>query len=149
MLVELLKKLAKGLNDFGIPYMIIGGQAVMLYGEPRLTKDIDTTVGVGPEEVNTFIALCNSIGLRPLPDAPEKFVEKTFVLPAEDLESGFRVDFIFSVSQYEREAITRARPVAIDDVKVYFASVEDLIIHKIVAGRARDLEDVRKIILKI
>jgi hypothetical protein len=31
---------------------------------------------------------------------------------------------------------------------VNFASVEDVIIHKIVAGRERDLEDVRKIILK-
>lgn len=26
--------------------MIIGGQAVMVYGEPRLTKDIDITLGV-------------------------------------------------------------------------------------------------------
>jgi hypothetical protein len=27
--------------------MIIGGQAVLLYGEPRLTKDIDITLGRG------------------------------------------------------------------------------------------------------
>ena len=26
--------------------MIIGGQAVLLYGEPRLTRDIDITLGV-------------------------------------------------------------------------------------------------------
>ncbi|GAH87084.1 unnamed protein product, partial [marine sediment metagenome] len=25
--------------------MIIGGQAVLLYGEPRLTRDIDVTLG--------------------------------------------------------------------------------------------------------
>jgi len=25
--------------------MVIGGQAVLLYGEPRLTKDIDITLG--------------------------------------------------------------------------------------------------------
>jgi hypothetical protein len=31
---------------------------------------------------------------------------------------------------------------------VCFASLEDLIIHKILAGRPRDLEDVRSILLK-
>jgi len=27
--------------------MVIGGQAVFLYGEPRMTKDIDITLGMG------------------------------------------------------------------------------------------------------
>jgi len=29
--------------------MVIGGQAVLLYGEPRLTRDIDITLGIGVE----------------------------------------------------------------------------------------------------
>ena len=37
---------------------------------------------------------------------------------------------------------------AIGSRHVAFASVEDLIIHKIFAGRPRDLEDVRSVILK-
>lgn len=28
-------------NDVAVPYMIIGGQALLLYGEPRLTRNID------------------------------------------------------------------------------------------------------------
>jgi len=31
--------------------MVIGGQAVLLYGEPRLTKDIDITLGKGIESL--------------------------------------------------------------------------------------------------
>jgi hypothetical protein len=31
--------------------MVIGGQAVLLYGEPRLTRDIDVTLGIGVEEL--------------------------------------------------------------------------------------------------
>ncbi len=33
-----------------IPYMVIGEQAVLLYGEPHLTKDIDITVGIGARD---------------------------------------------------------------------------------------------------
>jgi len=38
---NLLVNLAKALDEAGIPYMLIGGQAVLIYGEPRLTRDID------------------------------------------------------------------------------------------------------------
>ena len=48
----------------------------------------------------------------------------------------------------ERQALQRAIPVNLNGTVVRFASVEDLIIHKIFAGRPRDLEDVRGILLK-
>jgi len=38
MFQKLLKKIANELNAHNIPYMVIGGQAVFIYGEPRLTK---------------------------------------------------------------------------------------------------------------
>ena len=41
MFQDLLKRVAGELSRNAIPYMVIGGQAVLLYGEPRLTKDID------------------------------------------------------------------------------------------------------------
>jgi hypothetical protein len=43
MFQQLLETIALGLEKRGIPYMVIGGQAVLLYGEPRLTRDIDVT----------------------------------------------------------------------------------------------------------
>ena len=56
--------------------------------------------------------------------------------------------FIFSLSPYERQAIERAKDVKMRRGSVKFASLEDVIIHKLVAGRARDIEDVRSMILK-
>jgi len=38
--------------------------------------------------------------------------------------------------------------VKIGEIKISFASVEDLIIFKIFSGRERDIEDVRSVILK-
>jgi hypothetical protein len=70
------------------------------------------------------------------------------VLPALDEATGIRVDFIFSFTPYESQAIQRAKKVRILNQEVCFAAVEDLIIHKIFAGRARDIEDVQMVILK-
>ena len=46
MFEEILSNIGSSLKKHNIPYMIIGGQAVLLYGEPRLTRDIDITLGV-------------------------------------------------------------------------------------------------------
>jgi hypothetical protein len=70
------------------------------------------------------------------------------VLPCSDPPSGIRVDLIFSFSPFEHLAISRARTVRIGRAELRFASLEDLVIHKLIAGRARDLEDVRHILLK-
>jgi hypothetical protein len=75
-------------------------------------------------------------------------VEQTSVLPTSEKESGIRVDFIFSFTPYERQAIARSKAVLLGGTEVMFASAEDVVIHKIFAGRPRDLEDARSILIK-
>ena len=55
MFESLLKKLSQELNLQSIPYMVIGGQAVLVYGEPRLTKDIDITLGINVDELDKLV----------------------------------------------------------------------------------------------
>jgi len=145
---RLLKKIAIQLKEGAIPYMVIGGQAVLLYGEPRLTRDIDITLGIGVEQLRQVKKILRTMGLKILVKNDKEFVAKTMVLPAMDRESGIRIDFTFSYSLYERQAIERAKDVKLGRTSVRFASLEDLMIHKVIAGRARDLEDVRSILLK-
>jgi len=148
MFERLLKSIAQGLERLGIPYMLIGGQAVLLYGEPRLTRDIDVTVGVGPERLSEILEWVTGNGWQVLVEAPVEFVAKTMVLPCLDPASGIRMNLIFSFSAYEQQALKRARRVPLGGAQVCFASLEDLIVHKVLAGRPRDLEDVRSMLLK-
>jgi hypothetical protein len=41
---QALVRLAQLLSEHGIPYMVIGGLANAVWGEPRTTLDIDVTV---------------------------------------------------------------------------------------------------------
>jgi hypothetical protein len=128
--------------------MVIGGQAVLLYGEPRLTKDIDITLGVGLERLSEIRAIVDRLRLEYVTDNVDDFAKETMVLPVIDQKSGIRVDLIFSFSPYERQAIERAREISIGRTKVRFAGLEDVVIHKVIAGRPRDIEDVLSILVK-
>jgi predicted nucleotidyltransferase len=145
---SLLKKISRELNKASIPYMVIGGQAVLLYGEPRLTRDIDITLGVGVEELDRVKKIASGISLKILVKGEKDFVERTMVLPTIEEKSSIRVDFIFSFSSYERQAIKRAKDTKLGRIFVTFASLEDIVIHKMIAGRARDIEDIKSILLK-
>jgi hypothetical protein len=143
---ELLTRLSSALGERKIPFMLIGGQAVLLHGEPRLTQDVDVTLGVSPDHLPEVLAASTGADLAPLPEDLESFVRETFVLPLEDPRSGVRVDLIFSTTPYEAGAIERAVWVELGEASVPFASPEDLILHKLFAGRPRDLEDVRSVV---
>lgn len=148
MFKELIERIAVSLDQDRIPYMIIGGQAVLYYGEPRFTKDIDITLGIDADSLSKVLVLTSELNLTILVNDVEDFVKKTMVLPLLDASTGVRVDFIFSHSQYERQAIERSNKVKFGDTIVRFASLEDVVIHKIIAGRPRDMEDVSTILLK-
>ena len=128
--------------------MVIGGQAVLVHGEPRLTRDIDITLGVDSTQLNKVLTAVASISLASAVADVESFVRKTNVLPLSDPVSNIRVDLIFSFTPYESEAVRRAVTVVLNEVPVRFASAEDLIIHKLVAGRPRDIEDIRGVLAR-
>lgn len=147
MLSEVLQRVARALDGARIPYMVIGGQAVLVHGEPRLTRDIDVTLGVSVDRLTDVVAAAEAAGLKPLVD-PEPFARETMVLPCAEASTGVRVDLVFSESGFEREAIRRAIAVQVGHATVRFVTAEDLIVHKLIAARPRDLEDVRSILAR-
>jgi hypothetical protein len=144
----LLERIAAELARSGIPYMVIGGQAVLIHGEPRATRDIDVTLGLGADGYAAVSAATARLGLRVMAPDAERFVREHMVLPAIEDKTGIRVDFIFSFTPYEQQAIVRAVPREIGAGQVRFATLEDVIIHKLFAGRPRDIEDVRSMLAR-
>jgi predicted nucleotidyltransferase len=145
----LLASLTSELDRRGIRFMLIGGQAVLLHGEARFTADVDITLDAGPAALSELRAACDTLRLTPVAPASESletFVRRTFVLPARHAATGIRVDFIFSTTPYEAEAVSRAQRVPVGGTPVPFATAEDLVIHKLFAGRARDVEDVAGVV---
>ena len=148
MYQELLGKIALILKKAQIPYMVIGGQAVLVYGEPRMTRDIDITLDADIDTLDDILLALDNTAFRPLPLDVHQFATNTRVLPIQDDETKIRVDLIFSFSSYEHVAIGRSKVLNLNGIDVSFASPEDLVIHKLVAGRPRDIEDCQSILLR-
>ena len=63
MFAEIIARIGAGFVRHRIPYMIIGGQAVLLYGEPRLTRDIDITLGVNIDRITELLAVVKELSI--------------------------------------------------------------------------------------
>ena len=139
-----LLELARLLDRREIPYMVIGGLANAVWGQPRATLDIDVTIWAPLREVDSLMAYLEP-AFVPVMDDPARFVAHTRVLPVRH-RSGVRADLIFGGLAFEEEAIRRAREVLVQGVPVKFCTAEDLILHKVISDRERDQEDVRGIL---
>ncbi len=146
-LEEALKKVQDFLKKQGVQYMIIGGIGNLIWGEPRLTVDIDITVQISEAKEQDFIKEVSS-RFRILTDKPHDFVKKTRVLPVEITE-GVKGDFVFAGLDYEKKAIERAMDVELSkNSMVRVCTAEDLIIHKAISEREKDWQDIEGILLR-
>ncbi len=144
-LVTAVAEITSCLAEQNIPYAIIGGLAVQYWGEPRATRDIDITVLVPTASLDAFLQQLIS-RFSPRVENAIAFARCSRMLLLQT-ESGIPIDISLGIPGYEEEVMKRAINVEWptgDTVRII--SCEDLIIHKCVAGRPRDLEDVSGIL---
>jgi hypothetical protein len=140
---EVITALSRVLPRFGEWYLF-GAQAVIAFGVPRLSADVDVTLRLAPESTQTFINEMSAAGFELRTLDPE-LVRRASVLPFVHVPSAMPVDVVLAGSGLEDEFLRRARPIAIEGVAVPTIDPEDLVIAKILAGRPKDLEDARGI----
>ena len=146
-LVEAALEIAGFLTKQRVPYAILGGFAVQYHGQPRQTSDIDLVVLVPDVELDRFMdGLLKAFPSR-IRDA-KNFALKNRVLLLSTTD-GTPIDLSFGIPGYEEEAMKRVTRLSIPGKgSLRLLGAEDLIIHKCVAGRARDLEDIESIIIR-
>jgi hypothetical protein len=143
---QALVALATLLDSAGLAYMVIGGMANLVWGEPRATLDIDVTIWVDERDIPDVVAKLTRELEVLVPDAVE-FILRTRVLPLR-AAGGVRVDLLFGLLSFEQQAIARAKPVQVGGATIRFCTAEDLILHKIISSRTKDLADARGVVLR-
>lgn len=140
-----IQKVVGFLDDHKIPYMLIGGLVVSIWGETRVTHDADFKVSID----------------MPLADfrrlVLERFPERSMNIPDHRKSAHIvhvfaspevAVDLLVSIFDYEKEAIKRAVVADLLGLRVRVCGAEDLIIHKAISNRSKDWIDVAGILLR-
>lgn len=142
---DLLRALSAALNTQGIRWYLFGAQAVAIWGRPRLTTDVDVTVGLesGSE---ALVALLSGAGFKLSDVFSDEFVRSTRVLPLIHQSSGMPLDVVLAGPGLEEQFLDRAVVVSLEDFTVPVISPEDLVVTKVLAGREKDVEDIRGVL---
>ena len=127
-------------------YCFIGGLAVQRWGEPRNTRDADLTLvtGFGGEEPFVDKLLSAFQGRRS--DA-KSFALQYRVLLLE-AANGTPLDIALGAMPFEKNSVQRSSLWQLpENTSLRTCSAEDLIVHKVFAGRERDWLDVEGVLL--
>ena len=148
LFTPLLERLAAALGAAGVSYMVIGGQAVIQHGQSRLTEDIDITLGIEVSDWRRADALLRAADFVPRVLDYEDVAIKGGLLLLADRSTSIRLDAALSGSEFEQAALKRAQVLRVGKMNVRFVAPDDLVIQKLVAGRERDHDDVRRLLRK-
>src|SRR5213595_4112997 len=55
--LDIVRDVSQRLDNAGISYMLTGSMAMNYYAQPRMTRDIDVVIAIGPEDVGRVAAL--------------------------------------------------------------------------------------------
>lgn len=147
------KGILTSLDTNKIDYMVVGSVASMLYGEPRLTADMDVVVEIPLSSVPDFDKIFPSdrFYIPPIEIISQEVVNRRQFNILE-LASGLKVDFIVrrgdshSIAEFARRRLITFLP----GFDAFVAAPEDIIIKKLIyfrEGRSqKHLADIRGII---
>jgi len=151
---NLISLFVQPLNALQIPYLVTGGVASVIYGEPRLTRDIDLVIALHARDAERFAHAwpADQFYVPPLEvivEESERSAHGHFNVIHH--ESTMRADvYLPGDDALNRWALEHPVLRRVDDVEVALAPIEAVILSKLryyqMGGSARHLRDIRQML---
>ncbi len=140
--VEVYRALGAALSEVAVRWYVFGAQAAIIHGAARFTQDIDVTVLLDSVEPSRLVSALKARGFALRVSDEQGFIEQTRVLPTLHERTSIPVDVVLGGPGLEELFAERAQQTDVGGATVPVARVEDVVVMKVLAGRAKDLEDV-------
>ncbi|MBM4070169.1 MAG: hypothetical protein FJ271_14630 [Planctomycetes bacterium] len=135
------------LSQLPVRKALMGGLAVAFWKHLRLTQDVDILIAVDDSALADLVARLQAADMRGkrsspvLHFGPQKIIQVLYQPPGSFLD--IQVDLLVAPDDYARNALTRAQPAVLPGVAepIDVLTCEDLVIHKLIAGRILDQAD--------
>ncbi len=149
------EKVFKALNKARVKYVVAGGIAVVLYGYPRLTRDLDLIVFLEEKNLGIFFDALRSVGYMPkVPVTREQFQDHQQRKRWKKEKGMIVFSFVESQPPFEMIDMFVDEPIAFKDiykqhttialkgVNVPLIAIDHLIRLKQQASRPKDIDDI-------
>ncbi len=132
------------LNANGVDYLLIGGYAVIYYGYPRTTGDMDIWFAQTASNVQKLVAALRGFGFGSSEISEEVFLQENKIhrmgIPP------FRIELLTEISGVKFPACWPTRVSAfVDDIPVSLIDLDNLKVNKRASGRPKDLNDLKEL----
>jgi hypothetical protein len=129
-------------------YILYGGLAAALWGEPRYTEDVDLVLFLPERHAVKFLREAARHGFAVEEDLAIQQIQVSgwARLPLGDRKSPWHLDLTLGDNPFDKSALSRRKRVDLFDRAVWVASPEDLLVYKLVSWRERDMLDVHAIV---
>jgi len=145
-LINVYKKTISFLNKEKFDYIVIGGIAAGILGEPRATGDIDIDIILDKNNISGFLKKAKKAGFL---FSNKKSIYRAKKFGSFQIRFGeYNIDFIIASIDLEKEAIKRKKVIKVYNVASNIPTPEDLILLKIIPGRKIDIFDAEKIAIR-
>jgi hypothetical protein len=144
-LVAVLGALADVARRLELRWYVFGAQAVSLHGFPRATADLDVTVELAQVTPRQLVAALDRAGFAAR-FADDDFVARTRVIPLVHRATSFPIDVVIAGPGLEQQFLDEVELRTVGRRRVPVLSIENLIVTKLLAGRPKDLEDIRELV---
>lgn len=128
-------------------FCIIGGLALIRWGEPRETVDVDVTLLTGFGDEHAFVQTILQRYLPRIENATEFALQHRVLLVRSD--SGVGLDIALGALPFEASAIERSSKFRfLPDIELRTCSAEDLVVFKAFAARPKDWIDIDGVMIR-
>ena len=131
MILSLLQKVCRSLDEHDIKYMVSGSIALNIYGIPRMTRDIDIVIELSENLIDEFTDLFpNSYFDRKV---IKDEIKRKGMFNIIDHSTGFKIDFIIRKdTEYFNLAFGQRQRIIEFGTELWVISLNDLIIAKLI-----------------
>ncbi|MEX2403168.1 MAG: nucleotidyltransferase [Balneolales bacterium] len=132
------------LNDHKVEYLLVGGYAVIIYGYPRYTGDIDIWIKPTRTNAQKLLRALADFGFADLNLGVDDFTEPNQIIQLGQQPT--RIDLLTSVDGIEfEESSNNAMAFTIENILVRVIGITQLRENKQASGRHKDLDDLKNL----
>ncbi|HET7436046.1 MAG TPA: hypothetical protein VFN10_15155 [Thermoanaerobaculia bacterium] len=137
----LLRRIVAALDAADVPYMLTGSYASSLHSVPRATRDIDVVIFPNREQLERFVQLLPPSEYHVDRDDVFDSLRRRTQFNVIDYATGWKVDFIVPpFDEYHVEEFHRRMAVEANGLQLSVVSAEDIVLAKLLWGRAGESE---------